>query len=242
MAALVFSQETEDAMSKESMPAIWTSYYRCGHIADCGLAPVCISIVRPRFELGYELAGSAKPLMPRRNMLELSYEDYRREYIALLEQRGFDSIRDELLAISQKAGGKDLVLLCYESLKVPTEWCHRWMFAGWWKKKPESRSPSSPTASCGPARTACSSDPESRRRRMMACTKKQNTTVHYCLGDVAGSPAHLPRAEADRLLARDTEYVRRLGSGAATRCACRISAASASAASGCTERPAGPST
>ena len=30
--------------------------------------------------------------------------------------------------------GKTLVLLCYEDLRKPDQWCHRTLFAEWWQK------------------------------------------------------------------------------------------------------------
>lgn len=40
--------------------------------------------------------------------------------------------------------------------------------------------------------------------------------VYYCSGSAPGSPAHLPRPQADELLQRDTAYVRRMESAGAT--------------------------
>ena len=33
---------------------------------------------------------------------------------------------------SAQAEGKKLVLLCYEDVRVPEDWCHRTVFAEWW--------------------------------------------------------------------------------------------------------------
>ena len=36
--------------------------------------------------------------------------------------------------ITQQAGDHRLVLLCFEDLSKPGEWCHRSIFATWWKE------------------------------------------------------------------------------------------------------------
>lgn len=34
-----------------------------------------------------------------------------------------------------RAEGKELVLLCYEDVRVPGDWCHRTVFAEWWAEQ-----------------------------------------------------------------------------------------------------------
>ena len=36
-------------------------------------------------------------------------------------------------AITEQSGDHRLVLLCFEDLSKPGEWCHRRIFADWWK-------------------------------------------------------------------------------------------------------------
>jgi uncharacterized protein (DUF1330 family) len=71
-------------------------------------------------------------------MLKMSYDEYKDRYLAILEGHGVGKIREELEAIETE-WRCDLVLLCFESLKKPGEWCHRRMFADWWTEKTGDR-------------------------------------------------------------------------------------------------------
>ena len=64
-----------------------------------------------------------------------SQAEYRLAYFKRLEKYGVDRIRRDLEGISQRSGGKDVVLLCYENLCKHGEWCHRTQFAEWWEEK-----------------------------------------------------------------------------------------------------------
>ncbi|KQW13720.1 hypothetical protein [Streptomyces sp. Root369] len=93
-----------------------------------------------RFPLSYKLGGHARLVTPawglvqqaRKGMAADAYEfHYRRQ----LNEAGVDAIRAELLAI---AGANDLdspvVLLCFDKLAVPGNWCHRSQFARFWNE------------------------------------------------------------------------------------------------------------
>jgi hypothetical protein len=93
---------------------------------------VRISVGAPRWPLGYGLVWPCKLLMPRRDMLKLQREEYRLEYVRILAGHGADLIAANLEQLAQIAGGKPLVLLCFEDLRKRGSWCHRRMFADWW--------------------------------------------------------------------------------------------------------------
>lgn len=115
---------------------LFTSYYSAGKlIRESGLAAVRTSIGGPRFPLSYPLAGACSLLMPRRNMLKLSFDEYRPAYRAILDQHGLDAILDNLAGISRCHEGRGLVLLCFENLAKPDLWCHRRLFAEWWEEQ-----------------------------------------------------------------------------------------------------------
>lgn len=51
-----------------------------------------------------------------------------------LEGIGNDKIIDMVMRFEKTAAdeGKDLVLLCYEDVRIPEDWCHRTVFAQWY--------------------------------------------------------------------------------------------------------------
>ncbi|MDX3100488.1 hypothetical protein [Nonomuraea angiospora] len=103
--------------------------------ADMG-HPVRTTVGAPRFPLGYALVGHATLLTPARAMLGLSYEAYKPRYLQLLDSAGIDAIRAELDEIADGlAGGRPLVLLCFDRLDKPGAWCHRQMAAAWLQER-----------------------------------------------------------------------------------------------------------
>lgn len=69
-------------------------------------------------------------------MLKMEYEPYREAYFKKLEEIGADKIIGIVQRMDERAQeeGKTLVLLCYEDLRKPDQWCHRTLFAEWWQK------------------------------------------------------------------------------------------------------------
>ena len=96
---------------------------------------VQISAGRPRYRLTYELTEQLKILAPTRAMFKLEQGEFEQEYIRRLELLGWEDILEELRAIDERNGGKDLVLCCFEDIRVPGQWCHRTMFAKWFGPK-----------------------------------------------------------------------------------------------------------
>ncbi|WP_254878538.1 hypothetical protein [Streptomyces sp. NA04227] len=99
--------------------------------------PVRTTVGHPRFPLSYQLGGIARSVTPTRSLLKIESEDaYEFIYRRLLNERGIDAIREELTAI---AGANDLevpvVLLCFDKLSKPGNWCHRTHFAKWWTEQ-----------------------------------------------------------------------------------------------------------
>ncbi|MBA0053456.1 hypothetical protein E0L36_22030 [Streptomyces sp. AJS327] len=99
--------------------------------------PVRTTVGHPRFPLAYQLGGIARSVTPTRTLLKIEAEDaYEWAYRRLLAERGVDAIREELTAI---AGANDLevpvVLLCFDKLSKPGNWCHRTMFGRWWTEE-----------------------------------------------------------------------------------------------------------
>ena len=114
--------------------AIWVSRYNNKILQTGNYYPVGISIGKPKWPLGYELREQCFSLAPKGYMLNMGLEAYRPEYYEKLRGIGTDRIISMVKRLDMRAQneGKELVLLCYEDVRVPGEWCHRTMFAEWW--------------------------------------------------------------------------------------------------------------
>lgn len=114
--------------------AIWISRYSNKELDDDWHYPVGISIGVPKFKLGYRLRKQCYSLAPKGYMLNMDFDRFKHEYYEKLESIGSDKIIDMVSRMDKeaRAEGKELVLLCYEDVRIPDNWCHRTMFADWW--------------------------------------------------------------------------------------------------------------
>lgn len=114
--------------------AIWISRYSNKELQNGNYYPVGISIGTPRFPLGYTIREQCYSLAPKGYMLNMSLEAFKPAYYQKLEGIGEDKIINMVMRLDQsaQAEGKELVLLCYEDVRVPEDWCHRTVFAEWW--------------------------------------------------------------------------------------------------------------
>lgn len=92
-----------------------------------------ITLGAPRFKLPYALTHSVRELAPRREYLNRPEPEFTRVYRADLDQLGPVRIASRLREIANAEGDHRLVLLCFEDLAKPGLWCHRRVFAAWWK-------------------------------------------------------------------------------------------------------------
>ena len=117
--------------------AIMTSRYGNKELRNDGYYPVGISLGKPRFQTGYEIREQCYALAPKGYMLKMAYEPYREAYFKKLEDIGADKIIGIVQKMDERAQeeGKTLVLLCYEDIRKPDQWCHRTLFAEWWEEK-----------------------------------------------------------------------------------------------------------
>ncbi|MEU7092997.1 hypothetical protein [Kitasatospora aureofaciens] len=85
------------------------------------------------------LAGHAQAITPTRQLLaaNLPEDAYEFQYRRMLNETGVDAIRAELEFIARRAAAGDtpLVLLCFDVLSKPGNWCHRSHFAKWWEEQ-----------------------------------------------------------------------------------------------------------
>ncbi|WP_406321814.1 hypothetical protein [Streptomyces sp. NBC_00519] len=97
-------------------------------------APIRSTAGNPRWPLGYQLAGHAQLITPTRDLLaaNLPEDAYEFSYRRLLNGHGIDRIHAELAGLAARNSGARLVLLCFDKLDKPGNWCHRTQFARWW--------------------------------------------------------------------------------------------------------------
>ncbi|WP_432034030.1 hypothetical protein, partial [Streptomyces antibioticus] len=87
----------------------------------------------PRFKLSYKLTQSVRELAPRAEYFSQPRPAFTTAYRADLDALGAARVAALLEAVAAEAGDHRLVLLCFEDLADPTLWCHRRIFAAWWK-------------------------------------------------------------------------------------------------------------
>ncbi|MET8681850.1 hypothetical protein ABZW18_30780 [Streptomyces sp. NPDC004647] len=95
--------------------------------------PVRITLGAPRFRLPYQLKHAVRELAPRREYFSKPLPEFTAAYRADLDQLGAARIAELLHEIAGQEGEHRLVLLCFEDLSDPKQWCHRTVFASWWK-------------------------------------------------------------------------------------------------------------
>jgi uncharacterized protein (DUF488 family) len=110
---------------------IFTSRYYNKAVATGEYVPVGISQGNARF-LKYSPIY-LKALAPSWAMVKMTdKEAYKRAYLKQLDDLGLAKIQ-RMLELA--ADGKPVVLLCFEDLRKPEEWCHRTMFAEWYEER-----------------------------------------------------------------------------------------------------------
>lgn len=117
--------------------AIWVSRYSNKELTSGKgkYYPVGISLGAPKWPLGYKIEEQCYTLAPTGAMLSMPYEQYRAMYFGKLNGFGPDKVKylvNRMRAAAEKQG-KELVLLCFEDVRVEDQWCHRTLFAEWWK-------------------------------------------------------------------------------------------------------------
>lgn len=104
-------------------------------ITASGLVPVGIVVGMPRWPLGYELPGNVTALAPV-GLLDVEVGDeFTARYWERLDSIGVAPIERILRGFAEAFDAPGCVLLCYENLEKPGEWCHRRVFAAWWQQR-----------------------------------------------------------------------------------------------------------
>ena len=140
-----------------------------------------VGIVRglPRFKLGYERAGNIIDIAPTRELFTVNdREEFSAPYMKHLDDVGFERISAQIQRYVDL--GKDVVLCCYEDVRIPNEWCHRLVFAEWWFRKtgqiiPELKDDS--PVKGGIKVTAKSESPEEKPKKNFAVSEDEKLLI-----------------------------------------------------------------
>lgn len=115
---------------------IFTSRYSNPELKTGNYTVVGITRGAPKFKLGYTLAGNIFEIAPPGYLFnEYNRERFTGPYFRHMDKVGVALIKRIFAAYELKAQGKPLVLCCYEDVRKPNEWCHRLVFAEWWKAR-----------------------------------------------------------------------------------------------------------
>jgi hypothetical protein len=110
-----------------------TSSYR-SFDAEMGI-PVAASLGRPKWPLRYTLEHEARRLAPWGLFDVKDPAEFTRRYRERLDRLDLDALVAKFEAISAQHGGRRVVLLCFEDLTKPGEFCHRRVFADFWQER-----------------------------------------------------------------------------------------------------------
>lgn len=82
----------------------------------------------------HQLGGHAKLVTPTRELLaaNLPKDAYEFSYRRMLNDTGIEAIRAELARLAAANGDSRLVLLCFDRMNKPENWCHRRMLAAYY--------------------------------------------------------------------------------------------------------------
>ncbi|MFF3060157.1 hypothetical protein [Streptomyces sp. NPDC057909] len=97
--------------------------------------PVRITLSPPRWTLPYAMEYQVREAAPSREYFGWPRPDFEKAYRAQLDNRGLDFFGPRFQEIAVAGRDLRLVLLCFEDLAKPGEWCHRRMFAAWWREQ-----------------------------------------------------------------------------------------------------------
>lgn len=97
--------------------------------------PVRITLSAPRWTLPYALEHQVREAAPSREYFGSPRPDFERAYRAQLDSFGVDFFGPRFQEVAVAGRDLRLVLLCFEDLAKPGEWCHRRMFATWWREQ-----------------------------------------------------------------------------------------------------------
>jgi hypothetical protein len=108
--------------------AFWSPKVKAS-VLDGSVAALGIVLYPPRKSYGYPLSGNVKELAPGHKLFKIDdKEEFWGPFRESLEKR-WEVAEDRLLNVMYDNPQKDLVLLCFDRLDRPDDWCHRQVVA-----------------------------------------------------------------------------------------------------------------
>ncbi len=148
---------------------IYTSRYSNPELRTGKYTVVGVTRGQPKFKLGYELAGNIIEIAPPGYLFnEYDRKRFTPQYFKHMDRIGAKRISNILSAYQGIAPEKDVVLCCFEDVRIPGEWCHRLVFAEWWyertgEKIEELQDQSPVKGLCGPHKAVTKAQPDRQK-------------------------------------------------------------------------------
>jgi hypothetical protein len=112
------------------LPELFTTRYQA--FDPAWGVPVAITRGLPRGNWFRHPLERIRELAPTRELFAIEQrEEFEPAYRAQLELHGPELLAERFRAIGDRHGGRPMILLCYEDLTKPGEWCHRNIAADW---------------------------------------------------------------------------------------------------------------
>ena len=112
---------------------IYTSRYSNPELQSGKYTVVGITRGAPKFPLKYALSGNSIEIAPPGYLFnENDRVKFTPAYFRHMDRTGARRIAGILASYERIDRSKDVVLCCYEDVRIPGEWCHRLVFAEWW--------------------------------------------------------------------------------------------------------------
>jgi len=113
---------------------LYTSRYQNPELKTGKYTVVGITRSEPKFPLGYVKAGNIIEIAPPGYLFnENDRSVFTPKYFKHLDRYGIQEIVRLLKPYT--VYGKDVVVCCYEDVRIPDEWCHRLVFAEWFEAR-----------------------------------------------------------------------------------------------------------
>lgn len=125
---------TENVTLKKNL-LIYTSRYANPELKGDRYYTVGISLGHPRWRLGYSVSTKVKDLAPDKSMWDVSEDEFNRMYREKLDGIGEAEMENLINYLVRSADKKDIVLLCFEDIRIDGQYCHRTTLGRWLTEK-----------------------------------------------------------------------------------------------------------
>ena len=124
----------KENVTPEKKLRIYTSRYSNPMLKGDGYYTVGVSKGSPRWKLGYTVNERKTRFAPSKDIWDLPEEEFSEAYMWNLDEKkekAVSAINDMIDA----AGDKDIVLLCFEDIRIEGQFCHRTALGKWITKE-----------------------------------------------------------------------------------------------------------